>query len=164
MTSTATTVSIFQLLTMDIWEMLKMLPEEVSSVSMTALRKDSVIPNLLLLTTSTFTKRLYLSIFKMNRRRSRRNLRARKMKKKRMTGRLSRSGHTLLLKLMKSSTQLLMSTLCIRLTNKILTSGILKQRVPHFTIVLRSTMHKKRAHIHIGRRTCMRGLRILLIM
>ena len=163
MTSTATTVSISQPLIMVIWEMLKTLPEEVSSVNTTALRKDSVIPNLLLPTTSMFTRRLYLSISKMNQRR-RGNLRARRMRKKRMTGQSSRSGHTLLLKLMKSSTRLLMSTPCIRLTNKILTSGILKQRVPHSTIVSKSTMHKKRAHIHIGRRTCMRGLRILLIM
>ena len=157
MTSTATTVSIFLLLIMDIWEMLRTLPEEVSSVNTTELRKDSVIPNLLLLTTSTFTRRLYLSISKMNQRRG--NLRARRMRKKRMTGQSYRSGHMLLLKLMKSLTQLLMSIPCTRLTNKILTSGILKQRVLHCTIVSKSTIHKKRAHIHIGRRTCMRGLR-----
>ena len=143
---------------MDTWEILKKLLDKVSSVKSTVSRIKGTI-HILQLSTSMFTKRLCLVIFKMKLRRS---LRARKTMKK-MTGQLSRSVHMLHLKLMKSSTQLLMNTICTKLINKTLISGILKQRVLRFTIALRSIMNKKLAHIHTGRRACMRDLRILSI-
>ena len=155
MTSTVMIVSISLLLIMVIWGISKKLLDKDSSARSTVRKIKGTIA-LLQLSTSMFTKRLYLVISKMKLRRS---PRARKMTKK-MTGQSFRSVHMLHLKLMKSSTQLHMNTTCTRLINKTLTSGILKQRVLRSTIVLKSTMNKKRAHIHTGRRACMRGLRI----
>ena len=154
MTSTVMIVSIFLLQIMVIWVISKKLLDKDSSVRLTVRTIKGTIA-ILQLSMSMFTKRLSLVISKMKLR----SPRARKMTKK-MTGQLSRSVHMLHLKLMKSSTQLHMNTTCTRLINKTLTSGILKQRVLRSTIVLKSTMNKKRAHIHTGRRACMRGLRI----
>ena len=161
MTSTATTVSIFQLLTMVIWVILTKLLEKVSNVKSIALREGT--KKSLLLTMSMFTKQLCQSISKMNQRRKqrsniRRNLRAKRMMKL-QTGQLSRSRHMLHQKLIRCSTQLLMSIPCIRLTNRTLTFGTLKRKVLRSTIVSKSTTNKKRAHIHTGRRICMQGLR-----
>ena len=160
MTSTATIVSISLLLTMDILEISKKLPDKGSSAKLTVNKVEGTKIHLLLYM-STSTKKLYLATFKINR--NRRSLKARKMKKKKMTGQWYRSQNMMHLKLMKSSIQLLMNTACIRLTNRTLTSGILKRRVLRSTIVLKSTTLKKQAHIHTGRRTCMQDLRNLII-